>query len=153
MRLRPFVLTPATLAGVLASTLFMGTARGVVVDVYIFDFDLSINPPDEGPVTDPVIFAGDTIRWVWLHDFHNVIACVDQTEFWESDVFEAGATFVYTFNSPGTFQYYCAPHGHDNFDGTYTGMGGSVTVLAVPTPGGACVLGLAALALCRRRRA
>lgn len=130
-----------------------GSAGAAITDVYVFDFEVSIYRPDEGPIVDPVIFAGDTIRWVWVHDFHNVIACVNQGEFWESDVFESGATFVYTFNTPGIFQYYCAPHGFDNFDGTYTGMGGSITVLAVPAPGAAAVLLGGACVLTRRRRA
>ncbi len=119
--------------------------------VYIFDFDVSVNLP-EFAVVDPIIRAGDTIRWVWIADFHNVASCAGQAEEWESDVFQAGDTFVYTFNTPGVYQYYCAPHGFDNFDGTYTGMGGSVTVLPVPGPGGATVLSLAALAAMRRRR-
>ena len=141
--------------GVCAAALAMGfiapIAAADTIDVFVFDFDVSINQPDL-PVVDPVIQAGDSIRWVWLHDFHNVIACVGQTEFWESDIFRAGDTFVYRFDTPGVFQYYCAPHGFDNQDGTYTGMGGSITVREVPGPG----TGLGVVALgwwaCRRRR-
>jgi plastocyanin len=127
-------------------------AHADVIDVYVFDFEVSIHHPDVGIIEDPVIFIGDTIRWVWLHDFHNVVACQGQTESWESDVFEAGATFVYTFENPGVFQYYCTPHGHDNLDGTFTGMGGSVTVLPIPGPGGIAVVLLSAVAALRRRR-
>ncbi|MGD9690879.1 MAG: plastocyanin/azurin family copper-binding protein [Phycisphaerales bacterium] len=129
-----------------------GAARADVVDVYVFDFDVSIYPPGEGPIVDPVIFVGDTIRWVWVHDFHNVVSCVGQVEFWESEVFQAGATFVYTFETPGVFQYYCTPHGQDNFDGTYSGMGGSITVLAVPAPGAAGVAVAGMLMVMGRRR-
>lgn len=138
-------------AGVLAGVGCVRAAGAAIVDVYVFDFAVSVNPP-ELPVVDPVIFAGDTIRWVWLHDFHNVVSCVGQAEEWESDVFQAGDTFVYTFTVPGVYQYYCAPHGHDNFDGTYTGMGGQVTVLPVPGPGAWVVVGLGAVATIARRR-
>lgn len=125
---------------------------GNTVDVYVFDFDVSVNLPG-GPIVDPVIYAGDTIRWVWEDDFHNVVACVGQTEFWESDIFAAGDTFVYQFDTPGIFQYYCAPHGNDVGDGTYLGMGGSVTVLAIPAPSGVVGMAvLATLAIRRRRR-
>ncbi len=124
---------------------------GNTVDVYVFDFDVSINLPG-GPIVDPLIFAGDTIRWVWVDDFHNVVATVGQTEFWESDVFGAGDTFVYQFDTPGVYQYYCAPHGHDVGDGTYEGMGGSVTVLAVPGPSAIAVLAAPAGWALRRRR-
>ncbi len=132
----------------------LGMAPGVcladTITVYVYDFELSTVPLSE-PAIDPVIMVGDTIRWVWLHDFHNVVACVGQGDFWESDVFSMGDTFVHTFDTPGVFQYYCQPHGRDNFDGTYEGMGGSVTVL-VPSPSGAGVLCLVGLAAARRRR-
>lgn len=121
------------------------------VDVYVYDFDLSTNPDITAPAVDPVINVGDTIRWVWLHDFHSVVACVNQEDYWESDVFSAGATFVHTFDTPGVFQYYCAPHGRDLFDGTYEGMGGSVTVL-VPSPSAGGLLACCALLAFRRAR-
>lgn len=135
----------------LGALLLASATRAEIVDVYVFDFAVSVNLPDL-PVVDPVIYAGDTIRWVWLDDFHNVVSCAGQAEEWESDVFQAGDTFVYTFTVPGVYQYYCAPHGHDNFDGTYTGMGGQVTVLSVPGPGAWVVVGLCAVATIARRR-
>lgn len=129
-----------------------GAARaGVVVDVYVFDFDVSANLPS-GPIVDPVIMVGDTIRWVWIDDFHNVVSCVGQAESWESDIFAAGDTFVYQFTIPGVYQYYCSPHGFDVGNGTYEGMGGQITVLAVPGPSGAALLALTTLMGGRRSR-
>jgi hypothetical protein len=135
-----------------ALALWAAPALGsATVDVYVFDFDYSLNLPP-GPIADPVIYAGDTIRWVWLEDFHNVVACAGQAEFWESDVFAAGDTFVYQFTIPGVYQYYCSPHGQDLGNGTYDGMGGSITVLPIPAPGPALCIALSATLACRRRR-
>ena len=126
-----------------------GAQGASTVDVFVFDFDFSINPA-AGEVLPAVIFAGDTIRWVFVDEMHNTVACVGQAEFWESDVFMAGETFVYTFETPGVFNYYCAPHGADAGDGTYFGMGSSITVL--PVPGVNAIAGMAAAAIFTGRR-
>lgn len=134
------------------ATTALSASAGVTVDVYVYDFDFSINPPP-GPVQDAVIYAGDTIRWVWSDDFHNTASCAGQAESWDSEVFAAGDTFVYQFTIPGVYQYYCAPHGQDLGDGTYEGMGGSITVLAVPSGGVmAASMALSASLALRRRR-
>src|SRR5262252_3660017 len=48
---------------------------------------------------------------------------------WDSGILNQGATFTHTFNSVGTFSYYCTPHGG------CCGMVGTVVVVAAsPTP-------------------
>lgn len=117
--------------------------------VYVFDFDFSINLPGE-PVEDAVILPGQTIRWVWLADFHDVRSLTGSPEEFASDLFNAGDEFVYTFNNPGVYSYFCSPHGFDNGDGSFAGMGGTITV--VPTPAAGPLAFGAWWAACRRRR-
>ncbi|MGQ0626513.1 MAG: cupredoxin domain-containing protein [Phycisphaerales bacterium] len=139
--------------GALALLGVCGSAAGQqTVDVFLFDFEMSIHPPASGLLEDPVIFQGDTIRWVWVDEFHNVVACVGLDDFWESPIFGPGDTFVYTFDIVGEFQYYCAPHGADNGDGTATGMAGVITVLPIPGPGAAALFVAGGLVAARRRR-
>jgi plastocyanin len=57
------------------------------------------------PVT---ITVGDTVHWDWVGSDHSVTA--DDASF-DSGIQNAGATFEMTFNTPGTFHYYCKIHG------------------------------------------
>lgn len=142
------MLVAATSAAVFAPS----TSSAATTDVFVFDFAFSINRPGQGPEEDPTIFVGDTIRWVWLDEMHNTVACTGQAEFWESDIFMPGDTFVYTFTNVGTFNYYCAPHGADNGDGTAAGMCASIIVRPIPSPGTATLLVASTGLLIRRRR-
>jgi plastocyanin len=128
-----------------------GGARADVINVYVFDFDFSINQPGE-PIVDAVIDVGDIVQWVALAEFHDTVAAAGQAEFWQSPLFQQpGDVFDYQFNIPGVYHYYCSPHGFDNGDGTAGGMSGTITVL--PAPGSALVLlGAGAVLAGRRRR-
>jgi halocyanin-like protein len=56
------------------------------------------------------VSTGTTVVWEWTGNGgrHNVVD--DEGEF-ESEYHEDGnATFEYTFDSPGVYQYYCDPH-------------------------------------------
>jgi hypothetical protein len=125
-------------------------AKADVYNVYVFDFNFSIYRPGEGEIESPQILVGDTIRWVWLNDFHDVVSVAGQAEQWQSPLFLAGDTFEYTFGTPGVFWYYCSPHGFDIGNGTAGGMAGTIEVQPVPAPGG--LVTLAAGGLLKRRR-
>src|SRR5678815_1210473 len=56
----------AAMAAVIAIT---ATVSAQTVDVYVYSFDFSVNPPGQ-PVVDPVIGVGQTVRWVWLEGNH-----------------------------------------------------------------------------------
>ncbi len=57
-----------------------------------------------------VVDVGTTLRWEWNGDggAHNVVEVNDAFE--SELVDEAGFTFEYTFDEPGTFEYVCTPH-------------------------------------------
>jgi len=124
-------------------------AQPARVNVYTYDFEFSINPPGQ-PIVNPVINVGDLIVWIIVDDFHNTVAAAGQAEFWDTPIMFAGDSFEYVFTIPGTYNYYCLPHGSDNGDGTVTGMSGKVTVLPAPAP--LALFGSSALLATRRRR-
>ena len=76
------------------------------------------------------IQPGDTVTWVWYDSMHSVTAGTPghATGLFDSGVKNAGFTFSFTFPSPGTFSYFCTPHG------ACCGMVGSVIVTEATTP-------------------
>jgi copper binding plastocyanin/azurin family protein len=56
------------------------------------------------------------------------------TGMWDSGIQNAGATFTRTFNSTGTFPYYCTPHSCCGMVGTVTVVNASPTPNPTPTP-------------------
>jgi plastocyanin len=128
-------------------------ASGAIVDVYVYDFAYSIHRPEFGEVESAQIFVGDTVRWVWLNDFHDVVSVPGQLEEWQSPLFSAGDTFEHTFTNAGVYWYYCSPHGFPNADGTASGMASIIEVI-VPAPGSVTLLAIGTLiaAPWRRRR-
>ena len=59
------------------------------------------------------IAVGDTVEWDWDFGGHSTTSGLpDKPDgIWNSGIQGGGATFSYTFNSAGTFNYYCMPHG------------------------------------------
>jgi len=95
-----------------------------VIEVQVQDFQFAPDPV--------VIQPGDTVRWVWVGNvLHTSDAASGFTEFWDSPLQGNGTTFEYTFNSAGTFPYFCDVHGADQFDGTVSGMSSMVIVEGV----------------------
>ena len=63
---------------------------------------------------DNMIKVGDTIRWVWVADFHSVsfrmpgiFDSQDTIDYFDT---QAGLVLDHTFNDIGVFDYYCIPH-------------------------------------------
>ena len=96
---------------------------------------------------DLTILPGDTVRWLWVEGFHNVVSGFpddpDPGELFFSGppTGVPGTTFEFTFLDPGIYSYHCHPH--ETF-----GMISFVTVL--PEPGSLALL--AASGLIRKRR-
>jgi plastocyanin len=77
------------------------------------------------------IQVGDTVTWTWQASGHSVTSGVPgaASGLFDSGIKSSGSTFSHTFTDPGTFPYFCLPHG------ACCGMTGSVTVAAAtPTP-------------------
>src|SRR5260370_11904702 len=79
----------------------------------IFFTDVSSNTTNPAITT---INVGDTVEWDWVNGTHTVTSgtCAGSScspdGLWDSLQFFAPHTFSRTFNTPGTFTYYCKPH-------------------------------------------
>lgn len=111
----------------------MRPRRALILTALIFTF-LTALVPAAGAATHNVtvssfqfapstltIQTGDTVIWTNVEGFHNVLA--DNGSF-TSGSEGSGWTFSHTFNSAGTFRYYCVPHGGPGG----SGMSGMVIV-------------------------
>jgi plastocyanin len=72
------------------------------------------------------INVGDTVQWANEGGLHSVVA--DDGSFTSGPASTSAWTYDFTFNTPGTFQYYCVIHG---FPGG-GGMSGIITVQGEP---------------------
>src|SRR6478672_9794417 len=77
------------------------------------------------------IHPGDQVKWTWGSDGHSTTSGSPgmPNGIWDSGIHNQGATFTRTFNSAGTFPYYCTPHG-----GCCAMVGTVMVVNASPTP-------------------
>ncbi len=77
------------------------------------------------------IQPGDTIQWTWSASGHSSTSGSpgSPSGIWDSGILNQGAAFSHTFNTVGSFPYYCTPHG------SCCAMRGTVTVSnPIPTP-------------------
>ncbi len=97
---------------------------------------------------DLSILPGDTVRWIWVEGYHNVVSGFPGDPN-GGDLFDSGPptdppmTFEFTFLDPGIYGYHCHPH--EQF-----GMISQVTV--TPAPGSLALLAAGGLLANRRRR-
>ena len=106
---------------------------GIVVAVLAFNptvgsaATVTVTVGNGGPVFTPssvTIQPGDTVRWTWSANNHSSTSGTPGVPngLWDSGILSQGATFTHTFNTVGSFPYYCTPHGQ------CCGMTGMVTV-------------------------
>src|SRR5262245_23643375 len=70
---------------------------------------------------DLVVPAGSTVTWINKDVVAHSVTADDQA--FNSGLFSSGGEFSLTFDTPGTFGYYCIPHGAPG-----TGMVGTIVV-------------------------
>jgi trimeric autotransporter adhesin len=100
-------------------------ARGATVTVAVGNGDDSFSP------SSVTIHPGDTVQWTWNENGHTTTSGNSGVPngLWDSGLRGQGATFSHTFNTAGSFPYYCTPHW------SCCGMTGTVTVAnSTPTP-------------------
>jgi len=114
-----------TAIATLLSVLCLQASANTVV-VHIFNFDFGSVPPTH---SDPVIEAGDTVRWILDTGVHSSKSAAGQAESWDSTIMTVGgSTYDHTFTNVGTFNYFCQLHGFDLGGGQVGGMSGKVIV-------------------------
>jgi plastocyanin len=115
------------------STRCLAVLVGIVVAVLAFNptvgsaATVTVTVGNGGPVFTPssvTIHPGDTVRWTWSANGHTSTSGTPGVPngLWDSGILSQGATFTHTFNTVGSFPYYCTPHG------LCCGMTGMVTV-------------------------
>lgn len=67
-----------------------------------------------------VISAGTSVRWINASSSAHTVTPDGHSEWSSANIASEGSTFVHTFNTPGTFPYYCAPHQGSGMTGTVT---------------------------------
>jgi plastocyanin len=97
-------------------------------------FNLDFGNATTGTHMDPTIHVGDTVDWHWVAGTHSVTSVAGQTDPFNSGDQSPTFSFTHTFNTAGTYWYYCDIHGFDVGNGTATGMSGRVFVTPVPEP-------------------
>lgn len=85
------------------------------------DGDLRFSP------TEFTIESGDTVRWTWLADNHNIVADeIPDDSSWSGTpdspgtVYDEGYSYRFTFEAPGSYSYYCEPHRALGMTGSFT---------------------------------
>lgn len=69
------------------------------------------------------INAGTTVTWVWQSSGHSLDSgadCSPDSKFSSGGVQNAGFTLTHTFNTPGTYPFFCGVHCGSNMKGTIT---------------------------------
>ncbi len=86
--------------------------------------------------SEVTINPGDTVRWTWSSSGHSTTSGSPGSPngIWDSGILNQGAMFTHTFNSVGSFPYYCTPHGSLGMVGTVTVVSASPTPTATPPP-------------------
>src|SRR4029077_16742137 len=111
----------ATIAPLLAFCLTVASGATVTVTVGAGGF-FAFSP------SSVTIHPGDTVQWSWSSSGHTSTSGTPGSPngLWDSGFLNQGQTFSYTFNTAGSFPYYCTAHGQ------CCGMTGTVNVTSAP---------------------
>jgi plastocyanin len=105
--------------------LLLNGASAATVTVLVGNSGFNFSP------SSVTIHPGDTVKWNFSSSGHSTTSGTpgNPNGLWDSGIRGQGATFSRTFNTVGTFPYFCTPHGE------CCGMTGTVNVTAgTPTP-------------------
>jgi len=74
------------------------------------------------------VHVNDTVKWTWVSDAHNTAS---DTGIWNSEIYDTGFAYEFTFASAGDFPYTCFVHG---FNGAVTVQAASVRTSLLSEP-------------------
>lgn len=100
------------------------TARGLIAIVMVLtvvilastvqaaEFTVNVNASSFSP-SNRTITQGDQITWVWTGGSHTTthVPAQGQPVLWNQPITSSNQEFTRTFNTVGTFNYKCTPHG------------------------------------------
>lgn len=66
------------------------------------------------------IDAGTQVRWVNVSTVLHTVTPDGHSEWTSATIADNGDTFIHTFDTPGTYQYFCQPHVGQGMTGTIT---------------------------------
>ena len=66
------------------------------------------------------ITAGTAVRWINASSVLHTVTPDGHSEWTAATLSDNGSTFVHTFSTPGTYQYFCQPHVGSGMTGTIT---------------------------------
>ena len=90
-----------------AATFSLLSSRAATIQVQVGSGGTKFTPQN---VT---INVGDTVEWTWAGNNHSTTSGTpgNADGLWDSGVHNIGFTFSRVFTTPGTFNYFCSPHG------------------------------------------
>ena len=123
-----FRLLSATWRGYLALLLSLAITVSLASDVRAADNQVTITQPSDAMSLkyDPsslTVTAGSTVTWV--NNGSTAVTVTSPDGLFDSETIAAGGSFSYTFDTPGTFRYFCVPYPHMKGVITVTAAGGS----------------------------
>lgn len=110
---RQTVMVPEDGEGTATFTLVSDDPPGDVVEVHMTS-SLTFSP------SQLTVEPGTTVRWINDASIFHTITPDGHTEWSEGTVSSSGDTFSHTFQTEGTFPYYCSPHRSQGMTGTVT---------------------------------
>ena len=110
-----FRLLSATWRGYVALVLSLAILVSLASDVRAADSQVTITQPSDAMSLryDPsslTVTAGTTVTWV--NNGSTAITVTSPDGLFDSENVAAGGSFSYTFDTPGTFRYFCVPYPH-----------------------------------------
>jgi plastocyanin len=108
-------LLSATWRACAAFALVLAVVAVLPGDVLAADAQISIVEPADTMSWryDPAsltVTAGTTVTWV--NNGSTAVTVTSPDGLFDSDTIAAGASFSYTFDTPGTYRYFCVPYPH-----------------------------------------
>jgi plastocyanin len=110
-----FRLLSATWRGWAALALGLAVLAGLPGDVLAADTQVSIVQPADTmswryDPTSLSVTAGTAVTWV--NNGSTAVTVTSPDGLFDSDSIAPGGSFSYTFDTPGTFRYFCVPYPH-----------------------------------------